>query len=264
MGVFKGPLRAEDLARAGVPFDDPQEECPHCGRQLDRAYYVSGGKVVLSLPEPCGCDGEARAREAEEAERRSSEEKRRDDERERRYKRAGIPKRFLGAQTERREAIEFLATFEERHGQGLYIHGAVGRGKTYEASAIAKEFVDAGYSVVFTTAAGMLESIKETFDGSGSTADAVARYTKCDVLVMDDLGKEATREWSVNTIFMVLNARYEAMLPTVITSNFAPDEIAEKIGRRGEREAADAIASRIAETCRPLCLAGPDRRTGKM
>ena len=129
---------------------------------------------------------------------------------------------------------------------------------------MAKEFVDAGYSVVFTTAGRMLEAVKSTFDGNGSTADELARYTACDVLVLDDLGKENTREWSVNTIFMVVNDRYEGMLPTILTSNFSPTEIAGKLGRRGEREAAEAIASRIAETCSPVHLGGPDRRTGKM
>lgn len=73
---------------------------------------------------------------------------------------------------------------------------------------MARLFAEAGYDVAFTTAKGMLERVKATFDEGGTEA-AVARYAKCDVLVLDDLGKEDATEWSVGTVFSVLDARYE-------------------------------------------------------
>lgn len=89
---------------------------------------------------------------------------------------------------------------------------------------------------------------------------AVARYAKCDVLVLDDLGKEDATEWSVGTVFSVLDARYEDMRPTIVTSNYAPGALADRLARRGERVTAEAIASRISQTCRPVYLGGRDRR----
>ena len=142
---------------------------------------------------------------------------------------------------------------------GLYIHGGVGAGKTHAASAMARLFAEAGYDVAFATAKGMLERVKATFDEGGTEA-AVARYAKCDVLVLDDLGKEDATEWSVGTVFSVLDARYEDMRPTIITSNYAPGALADRLARRGERVTAEAIASRISQTCRPVYLGGTDRR----
>ena len=264
MGAFGGPYGRDELEAMGVAADSAGEECPYCGKALDSAFFVANGKVLFSHPKPCGCEGERKAEEKRAAAELAEKKLKAQRARQARYLKAGIPKRFLEATVQLPQSAAFLSGFAEAHGQGLYIHGKSGRGKTYAASALAKEFVDAGYSVTFTTAGRMLEAVKSTFDGNGSTADELARYTACDVLVLDDLGKENTREWSMNTIFMVLNERYEAMLPTILTSNFSPAEIAGKLGRRGEREAADAIASRIAETCAAVHLAGPDRRTGKM
>ena len=92
------------------------------------------------------------------------------------------------------------------------------------------------------------------------TEAAVARSAKCDVLVLDDLGKEDATEWSVGAVFSVLDARYEDMRPTIVTSNYAPGALADRLARRGERVTAEAIASRISQTCRPVYLGERDRR----
>ena len=163
------------------------------------------------------------------------------------------------AEADRPEFAEYIASFAGNGGAGLYIHGGVGAGKTHAASAMARLFAEAGYDVAFTTAKGMLERVKATFDEGGTEA-AVARYAKCDVLVLDDLGKEDATEWSVGTVFSVLDARYEDMRPTIVTSNYAPGALADRLARRGERVTAEAIASRISQTCRPVYLGGRDRR----
>lgn len=173
--------------------------------------------------------------------------------------RAGIPRRYWAAEADRPEFAEYIASFAGNGGAGLYIHGGVGAGKTHAASAMARLFAEAGYEVAFTTAKGMLERVKATFDEGGTEA-AVARYAKCDVLVLDDLGKEDATEWSVGTVFSVLDARYEDMRPTIVTSNYAPGALADRLARRGERVTAEAIASRISQTCRTVYLGGRDRR----
>ena len=55
-------------------------------------------------------------------------------------------------------------------------------------------------------------------------------------------------------------AGYEDMRPTIVTSNYAPGALADRLARRGERVTAEAIASRISQTCRPVYLGGRDRR----
>ena len=141
-----------------------------------------------------------------------------------------------------------------------YIYGSVGRGKSYSAAALANAFVDAGYRTVFTTASAMLERIKASFSGNGETDSVISRYAACDVLVLVDLGKEDAKEWSSNMMFLVINARYENMRPTIFTSNYSPQALSKRLGRKGETETAEAIASRLSETTIPIHLTGPDMR----
>lgn len=222
-----GLITLEQARAAGLSFDEPEPRaCPHCGAALDPLGAALAGRVAWVSAAPCPCEGATREREAE---------------------------------ADRPEFAEYIASFAGNGGAGLYIHGGVGAGKTHAASAMARLFAEAGYDVAFTTAKGMLERVKATFDEGGTEA-AVARYAKCDVLVLDDLGKEDATEWSVGTVFSVLDARYEDMRPTIVTSNYAPGALADRLARRGERVTAEAIASRISQTCRPVHLGGRDRR----
>ena len=232
-----GLITLEQARAAGLSFDEPEPRtCPHCGAALDPLGAALAGKVAWVSAAPCPCEGAAREREAEERRRAAR-----------------------AAEADRPEFAEYIASFAGNGGAGLYIHGGVGAGKTHAASAMARLFAEAGYDVAFTTAKGMLERVKATFDEGGTEA-AVARYAKCDVLVLDDLGKEDATEWSVGTVFSVLDARYEDMRPTIVTSNYAPGALADRLARRGERVTAEAIASRISQTCRPVYLGGRDRR----
>lgn len=257
----RGLLSVEAAIEAGLPFDEPQRRtCPHCDRPLEPMGISLNGRVAWVAARECACDG-ARAQRRD---RELAQERQRASmaaaEAERRMDAAGIPRRFRAAEVDDRRILGYIAAFGEAKGGGLYIHGKVGRGKTHAASALAMEFLDAGYLVVFTTAKDMLEAVKSTFDGRGDTASAMGRFSGCDVLVIDDLGKEDATEWSLGTVFAVVNARYEAMLPTILTSNYAPDELEERLARKGERVTAEAIASRIAEVCAIVRLPGPDRR----
>ena len=78
--------------------------------------------------------------------------------------------------------------------------------------------------------------IRDSFSGRGETEPVVSRYTACDVLVIDDLGKEDAKEWSANMMFLVINTRYEDMRPTIFTSNYPPQALSKRLGRKGEIE----------------------------
>ncbi len=238
-----GLITLEQARAAGLSFDEPEPRaCPHCGAALDPLGAALAGRVAWISAAPCPCEGAAREREAEARRRAALAAKEEAARREKALSRAGIPRRYRAAEADRPEFAEYIASFAGNGGAGLYIHGGVGAGKTHSASAMARLFAEAGYDVAFTTAKGMLERVKATFDEGGTEA-AVARYAKCDVLVLDDLGKEDATEWSVGTVFSVLDARYEDMRPTIVTSNYAPGALADRLARRGERVTAEAIAA---------------------
>lgn len=46
------------------------------------------------------------------------------------------------------------------------------------------------------------------------------------LVVLDDLGREKVSDWTGETIYALVNARYEGRLPTLVTSNLSPSELA--------------------------------------
>lgn len=232
--------------------------CPYCGRRLSRLGLIFKNRINWVAHEPCGCSGEL------EAERRKAlhQEQEREAERERRLARAGIQRRYWGATAIMEpKSAQFLSGYRKYGGGGLYIYGEVGTGKTFLASAVAIDLIDRGASVIFTSALSIFASIQDTYDTNESTLSEKRRYMTCDLLVLDDLGKESASQWSVMTLFDLVNVRYEHMLPIVITSQYSLADLTERLARAGERETAKAIASRIRESCAMVHLTGMDRRS---
>ena len=133
-------------------------------------------------------------------------------------------------------------------------------GKTHNAAAVAIAASDRGLRTVFTSAIAIFSNIRETFDGGGSSKRALERYASCEMLVLDDLGKESSSRWSLMTLFTIVNARYEGMRPTVITSQYTLGQLRARLASTGEAETAAAIVSRIAAMCADVTLSGPDLR----
>ena len=182
-------------------------------------------------------------------------------------KRAGVPKRYRRAEADH-GFDEVLAA-----GNGLYIQGPVGCGKTHLACAVAKAFAAMGIvdtyalprvtrKVRFVTSIDFLARLKETYDAATGSAesDVMRAYAECDLLILDDLGKDLPTEWAVNRIFQLLNARYNELLPTIITTQYSPEQLATKFSRRADAVDAEAIVSRISEMCAAVMLGGGDRR----
>lgn len=245
----------------GLDFPPPPEHtCPHCGRELEARGVALNGRVAWIGHELCGCEGEVHALEAEKA---AEEAERRREEQHRRaslLKEVGITRRYENAEVFDPRCAQYLRDFGECAGNGLYIYGEVGTGKTSLANALAREFAFAGYKVILTTTIGMLETIQDTYGKEASSLLACHGYGECDVLVLDDFGKESASAWSVMTIFQIVNMRYESMLPTIVTTQYSPFELTKRLGRSGEKESATAIVSRLHGTMQVVHLTGPDKR----
>ena len=254
-------LTPESAREKGLDFPEPPEyACPHCGRKLEPRGVALNGRIAWISHEPCGCEGELRAAEAEKAAEAASRLR---DEQVRRVnllREAGITRRYENAEVFDPRCAQYLRDFGGCTGDGLYIFGEVGTGKTTLANALAREFAFAGYKVILTTTIGMLEKIQDTYGKEASSLLACHGYGECDVLVLDDFGKESASAWSVMTIFQIVNMRYESMLPTIVTSQYSPYELCRRLGRCGEKESAAAIVSRLRGTMEVVRLTGPDKR----
>ena len=248
----------EAIARGLVREVPPPARCAYCGRPPRPLGVPVFGSVAWVSHEPCECEGAERERREEE--RRALDEMA--AERERRLERSGIPRRFRKATPTEARCAAYADALPGSGPNGLFIHGPVCTGKTHNAAAVAIAATDRGLRTVFTSAIAIFSSIRETFDGGGSSKRALERYSSCEMLVLDDLGKESSSRWSLMTLFAIVNARYEGMRPTVVTSQYTLSQLRSRLASTGEAETATAIASRIAATCADVELTGPDLRRG--
>lgn len=148
--------------------------------------------------------------------------------------------------------------FPHDDGQGLILIGGYGTGKTHLAVAILHELLRKDVAALFATVPELLEEIRKTFGGDKGSAKSNLLHSikTAKFLILDDLGAEKATDWVREQLFMIINARYEDMLPTIITSNLLIDELEKQIGAR--------TVSRIIEMCEGVIFDGDDYRKNKL
>lgn len=174
----------------------------------------------------------------------------------RRLSRCGVGRRYLDAPAR----PDMLDGFDE--GNGVYVQGTVGNGKTWLAAGIARAWAETHTKALrFVGCTAMLCEIRSTFSSRDSEAEVTGRYERSPLLVIDDMGKEAPSPWTLSKLFEIVDYRYSEMLPTVVTSQYT---MAALVGRldEGQSETAVAIVSRMSSTMRVVTLEGGDRRVG--
>jgi DNA replication protein DnaC len=75
---------------------------------------------------------------------------------------------------------------------------------------------------------------------------------RCDHLTLDDLGRERPTEWVQETLYLVVNARYEECLATSVTTNLSPDGLRARFG--------EPIRDRLVETSAAYWCQWPSHR----
>lgn len=124
--------------------------------------------------------------------------------------------------------------FAEAPDGWLVLQGAPGTGKTHLAAAIANERRARGHSAYFITAPDLLDYLRSAFapDSKVSYDKVFEAVRTAPLLVLDDLGAQSSTQWAQEKLFQLLNYRYNAGLPTVITSNLALEEQDRRIQSR--------------------------------
>lgn len=142
----------------------------------------------------------------------------------------------------------------QKERNGIFMVGGYGTGKTHLAAAIANQLMQGGTPVICMTMIDLLARIRETYDksGAGTEAQVMRLYADVPLLIIDDLGSEQPTEWGSTTIFSIVNARYEAYMPTIVTSNCGADEL---VQRMTPRDASDRNAQKTVDRLREMCVA---------
>jgi DNA replication protein DnaC len=105
---------------------------------------------------------------------------------------------------------------------------------------------------------GLIRKVKRSFakDYEGLNEEEILdQAAEADFIVLDDLGAEYASEWSKNFMYMLVEERKSNLRPTVFTSNYSLEQMAENYN--GHK-----ISSRIAGMCkdRIIHLNEKDRR----
>ena len=275
------------------PLQIPEPEvCEFCGRTLEyiammrrkNGIYEWEVEKWSEVPLRCNCEKSQAKWNVQDAEKKclADKEKRQREENERREKalqqlaQSGMKKRFLSRTFENfqtdtperarayRVAKEYADNFamHKANGDGLYIEGTFGTGKTHLAAAIAIQLMEQEYNVIFKTADDLLHDIKATFDEKGCDEQKVLeRFKNCGLLVIDDIGKEQATDWSTAQLYAIINDRYECQKPLIITTNFNETDLVAVESPKGVGgHRIKAILSRLHETCCLMTMSWKDWR----
>ncbi|MDE6762559.1 MAG: ATP-binding protein [Oscillospiraceae bacterium] len=135
--------------------------------------------------------------------------------------------------------------------QGLLFWGDVGTGKTFSAECIANALLDSGVPVVMTSFAKLLGRDK----GFGVDEDFIAELNRAKLLIIDDLGAERNTDFALEKVYNIIDSRYSAGLPMILTTNLDLNEIQQCKDIRYQR-----VYERILEVCYPVKFEGKSHR----
>lgn len=148
-------------------------------------------------------------------------------------------------------------------GCNLVIQGSVGVGKTGAAIGVLRELHLAGKSVGYWSLPNLMDIFRQEERGQKFDRDFLGsrpvpmmdRIIGLDCLLLDDLGQERPTEYVAERLYVLVDGRYAARKPTIITTNLSGQRLADHIGKRS--------ASRIRENYASVAAKGPDYRDRK-
>lgn len=152
------------------------------------------------------------------------------------------------------KSMNFVNNFKNDY-QNLYFYGTVGTGKSFLSGCIAKELLQNGYSVIYFSAAGLMDVIAKYSFNRKQDQDFEAVYQDiydCDLLIIDDLGTESINDFTISQLFTCLNERFLRKKSVVISTNLSLKELRDYYSER--------IFSRIVGNFLFCKMTGPDIR----
>lgn len=167
---------------------------------------------------------------------------------------------------------------------GLLFMGPVGVGKTHLAIAVLKDLVEKkGVSCLFYESGSLLKAIQDSYNPVSQTSEmrVLAPVYQAEVLLLDELGASVPTNWVRDTLYQIINARYNNKKLTIFTTNYVDEARASneerdnaEPRRRSKTFASERIQemttleerigtplrSRLYEMCKKVMIEGDDYR----
>ena len=126
-------------------------------------------------------------------------------------------------------AKNYVRDFDKRK-DNLLLIGPTGTGKTHISTAIARDLIHKGYDVIYDSTQNIISDFEaDRFrSGYGREESCSDKYLECTLLIIDDLGTEFSNQFTLATIYNLLNSRQNKGLATIISTNLSPEELARK------------------------------------
>ena len=129
------------------------------------------------------------------------------------------------------QALAIARNFADEPKGWLVLIGPSGCGKTHLACAIANRRINLGVPILYIGAFDLLDHLRSAFSPSSElTYDELFEQVKnSPLLILDDLTNAATTPWAKSKLEQLLDHRFNACLPTVITTNASIEEFDENL-----------------------------------
>ena len=194
-----------------------------------------------------------------------------------RLKFAEIPEQYRGLtfdnydeDAKNRTAKRYAEQIAESGKKGAFFYGKYGVGKTMLAAIIANESVKRSRDVIFSKVPDLLRNVRATFNPKSEVkeTDILERIYKIPVLILDDVKRERGKRFVSDTLFDIIDYRYNAGLQTIMTSNGTLEQIADALNNPTDTNGEPVEnGSRIYDRCKvmmpPIEIKGESRRGKK-
>lgn len=148
---------------------------------------------------------------------------------------AQVPPRYRDATADHPAVAAWVAaTIREGATAGLVLNGPTGCGKTWQAYGAWHTVAQrTGCRAIAVDVPALLDSLRP----GRTPLHPVEEVERAELLLLDDLAAERATEWTVELVYRLINARWNACLPTIVTVNAPNGSLRERLG--------DRVASRL-------------------
>lgn len=160
------------------------------------------------------------------------------------------------------QARRYAAHWKQMQEQnlGLLFWGKPGNGKTFAAACIANALLETEGMHIPTVKMTTFGTVLNRLPGMSAQEKTwyLGSFLSCDLLILDDLGMERQTDYAREQVFNIIDGRYLARRPLIVTTNLSLQELKHPKDMVEQR-----IYDRVLELCVPVCFDGESLRQQK-